>query len=418
MTALLTQNDLKATNVTWLPKIPSHWDISRGRHIFRIRKRIAGETGFDVLSVTQTGIKKKDITSGEGQLSQDYSKYQLVFKGDFVMNHMDLLTGWVDRSGFDGVTSPDYRVFELIDDECNSDFYALACQVGYTQKLFFAYGQGVSHLGRWRFPSDNFKNFYFPKPPKKEQENIAKFVTREVSRIDALTAKKANFIELLKERHQVFVSRVVTKGLEENVAMRDSDIQWIGRMPEHWDCCPVWTKFILGRGRVISNEEIHDNPGPYPVFSSQTKNDGEMGRINTFDFSGDYLTWTTDGANAGTVFKRAGFFNCTNVCGTLKPSTNDVSLSYVKNALNIATNWFVRHDINPKLMNDVMSSIRIPLPPQEEQLKIGKLLDQYEARTDQIIFSTQKSIQLLKERRSTLITAAVTGQIDLREDAA
>ncbi|MBI5306947.1 MAG: restriction endonuclease subunit S [Planctomycetes bacterium] len=85
---------------------------------------------------------------------------------------------------------------------------------------------------------------------------------------------------------------------------KPSGIDWIGDIPEGWNVLPVRSLCFLGRGRVISNIEIADNAGDYPVYSSQTANNGEMGRINTYDFEGEYVTWTTDGANAGTVFYR------------------------------------------------------------------------------------------------------------------
>src|SRR6266403_2420323 len=101
----------RRSGVDWLGSVPEHWSAGRVKTLFEIRKRIAGELGHDVLSVTQQGLKVRDIDSNDGQLSMDYSKYQLVEPGDFVMNHMDLLTGYVDVSKFHGVTSPDYRGF-------------------------------------------------------------------------------------------------------------------------------------------------------------------------------------------------------------------------------------------------------------------------------------------------------------------
>lgn len=89
--------------------MPAHWDVTRVRWLFEIQKRIAGELGFDVLSITQQGFRIKDVESNEGQVSLDYSKYQLVEVGDFAMNHMDLITGGVDIAQSRGVTSPDYR---------------------------------------------------------------------------------------------------------------------------------------------------------------------------------------------------------------------------------------------------------------------------------------------------------------------
>src|SRR5271168_2520733 len=88
----------KNSGVPWLGEVPDHWETKRARHLFEIKKRIAGTDGFDVLSITQQGLKIKDIESNDGQLSMDYTKYQLVEPGDFAMNHMDLLTGYIDIS--------------------------------------------------------------------------------------------------------------------------------------------------------------------------------------------------------------------------------------------------------------------------------------------------------------------------------
>ncbi|RWA53783.1 hypothetical protein AU476_12785 [Cupriavidus sp. UYMSc13B] len=105
----------KDSEVAWLGEIPARWDTQRAKFLFVIKKRISGEEGYDVLSITQNGIRVKDIESNDGQLSMDYAKYQFVEIGDFAMNHMDLLTGYVDISQHFGVTSPDYRVFSIRD---------------------------------------------------------------------------------------------------------------------------------------------------------------------------------------------------------------------------------------------------------------------------------------------------------------
>ena len=109
--------EMKDSGVEWIGVIPNLWHIKKVKYLFEIVKRIAGREGFDILSVTQKGLKIKNISSGEGQIAENYSNYQFVYPNDFVMNHMDLLTGWVDVSQLFGVTSPDYRVFRLLDSE-------------------------------------------------------------------------------------------------------------------------------------------------------------------------------------------------------------------------------------------------------------------------------------------------------------
>lgn len=137
-----------------------------------------------------------------------------------------------------------------------------------------------------------------------------------------------------------------------------------------WDSAKIHQICELGRGRVINKEYIKKNSGEYPVYSSQTSNDGVFGYINTFDFEGEYATWTTDGANAGTVFYRNGKFNCTNVCGTIKAKSDKVDLRYLTLVLNKISKSYVNYVGNPKLMNEDMAIIPIPLPPNSVQEKI------------------------------------------------
>jgi type I restriction enzyme S subunit len=170
--------------------------------------------------------------------------------------------------------------------------------------------------------------------------------------------------------------------------------------------------FELGRGRVLSNEEILENQGPYPVYSSQTKDNGVLGCVDTYDFNGDYITWTTDGANAGTVSRRKGKFNCTNVCGTLRSTVPDCDLDFYAYALSKATSWFVRHDINPKLMNNVVAGIHIPRLSLAEQTQIARFLDYETARIDALIAEQERLIELLKEKRQAVISHAVTKGLD------
>ena len=140
-----------------------------------------------------------------------------------------------------------------------------------------------------------------------------------------------------------------------------------------WDLVKIETICEIGRGRVISHKDIESQQGQYPVYSSQTKDNGVMGYINTYDFDGSYVTWTTDGIYAGTCFYRDGKFNCTNVCGTLKVKNESKLLpKYLPYVLNMVTPHHVVKSANPKLMNGVMAEIKIPLPPLDIQQKIIK----------------------------------------------
>jgi type I restriction enzyme S subunit len=134
----------------------------------------------------------------------------------------------------------------------------------------------------------------------------------------------------------------------------------------------------VSRGRVISKDFIRINHGNYPVYSSQTANDGILGTINSFDFDGEFLTWTTDGAYAGSVFYRNGKFSITNVCGLLEVKENALHPRFLLYYLNIVAKKYVSEGMgNPKLMSNAMAKIPIPIPPLPIQQEIVRILDTF-----------------------------------------
>lgn len=202
---------LKDSRSTWFGQIPSDWNMRKIKYIFKIQKDIAGEEGHTVLSITQKGIKPKDLSKNEGQLAENYSNYQLVHIGDFAMNHMDLLTGWVDVSKYEGVTSPDYRVFGLIDkDNYCSQYYLYLMQMCYTNRIFYGLGQGVSGLGRWRLQADKFLNFSITVPSYEEQKEIANYLDQKCSAIDELIARKEQYLYEIENYKKSLIYEYVT----------------------------------------------------------------------------------------------------------------------------------------------------------------------------------------------------------------
>ena len=172
-----------------------------------------------------------------------------------------------------------------------------------------------------------------------------------------------------------------------------------------WEVKAIHELARVGRGRVISHVEISKSSSPtYPVFSSQTSNSGIMGYLDTYDFEGDYVTWTTDGANAGTVFARSGRFNCTNVCGTIK--LHDSDHRFIAAALGRVSQAHVsRHLGNPKLMNDVMKKIEITIPKaRAEQTAIAELLTAMDAELAALEQRREKTRALKQAMMQELLT--------------
>ncbi|EDZ57611.1 type I restriction-modification system specificity determinant [Bacillus cereus H3081.97] len=212
---------MKDSSVEWIGEIPESWNIKKIKYKFDIRKVIQPTEAPTVLSLTQKGLKVKDLNDFSGQHAESYEKYQRVEIDDYVMNGMDLLTGYVDCAKFEGVTSPDYRVFRLrYPEECH-DYYLRYFQMCYFAKIFYGHGQGVSHLGRWRLQTDVFKGFPIPEPPIDEQFAISKYLSvKEIEINEAIDMIKVQ-IQNLKDYRQSLIYEAVTGKID----VRDFEVE-------------------------------------------------------------------------------------------------------------------------------------------------------------------------------------------------
>ena len=238
----------------------------------------------------------------------------------------------------------DLNIIRLYD--CDGSF--MSYQLNGKRKYDLAkVAQGVSVVHLY---GDHLKGVKTYNPCLEEQKKIAKLL----SLLDERIATQNKIIEDLKK-----LKSAISKKLLCN---------------DKWTTCIIQDIAEIGRGRVISSVEIDRQKHPlYPVYSSQTSNNGIMGYLDNYMFDGEYITWTTDGANAGTVFYRKGKFNCTNVCGTLKilPKFDCYFVSLV---LQQATQKYVSSNLaNPKLMNNTMASIKIRMPNIETQKQLSKV---------------------------------------------
>ena len=156
----------------------------------------------------------------------------------------------------------------------------------------------------------------------------------------------------------------------------------------------------IKRGRVISKEYLDKHKGSFPVYSSQTRNDGEIGSIDTYDFDGEYVTWTTDGAYAGTVFYRNGKFSITNICGLIiSKDDKKLLVKFIVYWLQIEAKKYVKGGSgNPKLMSNVVANIPIPIPPLKVQEHIVSKLDVFDALVNDISKGLPKEIELRQKQ--------------------
>ena len=298
-------------------------------------------TDIDEVSSTYTD---KDIVSPDGVLTDNY-----------LVNNRDILLARTGAS-----TGKSY-LYKKSDGKLYYAGFLIRANVT-THDPYFVFSQLHTHR-YWRWVSimsarsgqpginsQEYSSFPIYTTSIEEESKIAKLL----SLLDERIATQNKIIEDLKK-----LKSAISKKLLCN---------------DKWTTYKIQDIAEIGRGRVISSVEIDRQKNPlYPVYSSQTSNNGIMGYLDNYMFDGEYITWTTDGANAGTVFYRKGKFNCTNVCGTLKIQPK-FDCYFVSLVLQQATQKYVSSNLaNPKLMNNTMASIKIRMPNIETQKQLSKV---------------------------------------------
>lgn len=419
--------EMKDSGVAWIGAVPSDYRTASIGSLFAIKKDIIGREPETVLSITQTGIRPKDLSSNEGQNASSYANYQIVNVGDFAMNHMDLLTGWIDISKYEGVTSPDYRVFTLNDKEMSADYFLRVFQYYYTDRVFFGFGQGVATLGRWRLPAINFKKIDVPVPPVLEQQRIVAAIDEKVGKVDTLIANVQAQIEKLKAYKQSVITEVVTKGLDHTVPMKDSGIVWIGEIPESWEVKPMLREIetiVDYRGKtpekvaegtlLVTARNIKDGRIDYSISREYVKPEEydeimHRGKLNI----GDVLFTTEAPLGAVANVDRTDFALAQRIIKfTTKNSLNPYYLKYWM--LSPIFQQHLKSYATGSTASGIKASklclLQLVHPPRAVQDDIVSALDSKCDQVDRLIAIKQAKIEKLEQYKRSLIYEYVTGK--------
>jgi len=408
--------EMKDSGVAWLGDIDSRFDIKAIGNLFTIKKDIIGREPDQVLSITQRGIKIKDTTSNEGQNAASYAHYQIVNVGDFAMNHMDLLTGWVDISRYEGVTSPDYRVFILTDNTQIPEYFLRVFQMYYSNRVFYAFGQGAANLGRWRLPRENFVKISIPCPPVELQRKIVDEIASKVSKVDALVANQQAQIEKLKQYKQSLITEVVTKGLKPDAPMKDSGVEWIGTVPLHWTVCKQKYEMKLINGRAYKDTEFENN-GKYRILRVGNLFSNPVWYTSSLELepekyceAGDLLyAWSMSYAPVIWTGEKVIFHY--HIWKVILSNNIDKLFAYY---YLIALTNAIRSEAHETTMGfitmGIMNNAYLAFPSKEEQEEIALYLSRKCNYIDRLITIKQKKINQLGEYKKSLIYEYVTGK--------
>lgn len=422
----------KDSGIEWLGQVPEHWTTIRLKYIMvEKRKKIAPSLPCGAISFGNVVYKEAESIPVATR-----ETYQEVLCGEFLINpinlNYDLKSLRTALSEIDVCVSPAYIVLDS-GYEFEKSFlkYLLFCFDILHMKTL---GAGV----RQTITFNDIGNCYVCIPFLAEQCNIAKILDRETTRIDALIEKKSRFIELLQEKRQALITQAVTKGLDPKVKLKNSGVKWLGLVPEHWEVKRL--KFIasiqtgVAKGKDNSERKVIE----VPYLRVANVQDGflDLSEVTTIEIPEEelerYLLQPGDVLmNEGGDYDKLGRGHVWS--GEIAPCIHQNHVFAVRphavlpdwlNRFTSSTGaqfYFIIHSKQSTNLASISSSnlkeLSVTAPPEKEQKTILKQLEIRLSRIDALITATQRSMELLKERRAAIITAAVTGQIDLRDSA-
>jgi type I restriction enzyme S subunit len=406
---------MKVQNIhtaTWLSSVPQHWKTLRIKNLFaEIDDR--SETGEEeLLSVSHyTGVtKKRDSLENEDDFISNAKTlvgYKKVAENDLVSNIMLAWNGSLGISKYDGITSPAYCVYR-IKGENNPHYYGYLFSTAIMKAEFRKRSFGIID-SRLRLYSDKFFSIPVAVPAKDEQDQIVNYIKAKSKKIKHFIQKKQAFIELLKEQRQVIISRAVTKGINPDVTLKDSGIEWLGDIPEHWGIQRLKNCGTFQSGENLTSEVI-DDTGDYPVYGGN----GLRGYYNRYNHDGEFVLIGRQGALCGNINYGSGKFWATEhaVVVTLNERINHFWFGETLRVMNL--NQYSQSSAQPGIAVENIRPLKLPFPPLKEQTQIVSFIKAETAKIDQAIAKAEKEIELIKEYREAMIAEAVLGKLDVK----
>ena len=422
---------MKDSGIEWIGEIPVDWSMKRVKHIFTRKNEKVMQENPTILSLARDGVKVRDISNNEGQIAESYYNYNPVEKGDLLLNPMDLYSGAnCSISKVQGVISPAYINLRA-NAGINPTFYDYYFKVQYWLMVFFSYGKGVSYDNRWTLSAETLMNYPVVALSYEEQCKRANYLDRKCAQIDAIISKQQQIIEKLKEYKLSVITEAVTKGLDPNVPMKDSGIDFIGSIPETWRICRLRNIGTLQNG-ISKGGEFFGHGFPFVSYGDVYRNfslpvqvaglidSSDEERRNYSVESGDiFFTRTSE------TIEEVGF---SSVCEEtipdatfagflirVRPFTDDIVSKFSKYYFRSNHHrYYLVKQMNlvtrASLGQDLLKSMPVLVPPKDEQISIAAYLDKKCGAIESSIEYKQRVIERLIAYKKSLIYEVVTGK--------
>lgn len=412
----------KDSGVKWLGEIPSHWEVVKSKYLWKESFAVSDSGREKLLSVSQyDGVTPTKSDSR----SESLKGYKIVSKNDLVINIMLAWMGGLGVSKYEGIVSPAYCIYKLCDSS-NPRFLHFLYKTPLYLAEFARRSSGVIP-SRWRMYTDDFGQVLSLLPPRKEQDAIVSYLDSVTSKIDEAIAQQQKMIDLLNERKQIIINDAVTKGLDPKAKMKDSGIDWIGQIPEHWEI--IKTSYVfshIGSGTTPKSgaEEYYCIDG-IPFLQTGDLNDGLVcdtsKKITSKALKDTNLKVYSKGslviAMYGATIGKLGLLNIdttVNQACCVLPKSSKIEIKYAFYVFSVAKNDLILQSKGggqPNISQDTIRNERIIVPPREEQKNIVEHIDRMIKPIANAIENANKQIALLQERKQIIINDVVTGKV-------
>ena len=417
----------KNSGVEWLGDVPEHWNLKKFCYLFdENKKKNIGLQETNVLSLSYGNIKEKNIDDNKGLLPESFETYQIIEPNDIIFRFTDLQN---DKRSLRSAISKYHGIITSayigVKTKQNADFYNYLFRAYDLQKVFYSMGEGM----RQSLKMDELNKMPVVLPNKDEQKRIVSFLDIETARIDNLIAKQEKLIELLEEQRKSIISHAVTKGLNSNAPMKDSGVEWLGDVPEHWEVKKIKRISPVNRGaspRPINDLKYFDDNGEYAWvrISDVTRSNGFLfeteQRLSSLgaSFSVKLEPESLFLSIAATVGKPCitKIKTCIHDGFVYFPKLNkhrDLLFNIFESKLCFVGLGKLGTQLN--LNSETVEDIYVAIPPESEEKAILGYIQTETTRIDNLISKQKSLIEKLKEYRASIISHAVTGKIDVRE---
>ena len=407
----------KESGFEWLGIVPENWVVSRIGSCAIERRETVSDTDFQPLSVTKKGVVPRLESAAKSDNSEGR---KLIREGDFVINSRSDRKGSSGVSAMDGSCSVIYIVLKLLNLAPEYAHHLFRSKP--FQEEFYKWGSGIVE-DLWSTRYSAMKQIAVPVPPLAEQQAIAGFLDREIAQIDKLIAKQEQLITTLGERREEVVSRLSTQGIGGQSDLVESGIDWLPKIPSNWAPDKMSRIFKPKKGSnaaMLTAEYCGTVEGEYPVYSGQTSNDGVVASIESYEFESPddgFIFTTTVGARAMSVSKIYGRFSLSQNCMILEnKAVSRICTDFARWQLETMFSRKkseVSSHMQPSFTMADLREYWMAIPSLAEQLEIVRLISSEVLGVEQLVKKSLKIVETLCERRQSLISAAVTGKIDL-----